>query len=599
MKIGLRFDKSSAGQVEGINDAGIETFAGDHLGSLAREQGQNSLDAKKPNATGPVEVSYHLLQIKNADVPGANELAKAVRSAETFWSEDGRHDDKTLQILKRAKGMLKESSIPVLRIADRNTTGLRGSGQVLKGDWFSLTKAAGVSLKGKGKGGSYGIGKNVFWLNSKLRSVYFATKDMDGLAAFQGVVKLVSHPMDDGEISRAVGFYGEVEGFKPILKVAGIPVAFRCDEEGTNIFIAGFDPEGDWKDALRAAFAENFFVALHTDLLRVSIEKTEISSANIAQVVEDLAKRLPDKYSDLKNYFDALTAPEAKEFEHQFPKLGKVRLRLLVRDGAKKRIAMFRGTGMRIFERKNFRTPVEFAGVFQCQDDKGNEYLRKLEPPSHNAWEPERSDDPEAATVIDVLYGWLRQCVSELNPFTMQDRLEVPGLEKYLPDDSDEIFDSNAAKGEGDPKAAAPKVLEGKTRLPRAPQVPGTEPGGGGEHKGGKSTKKKKKSETDGKAVDTDFRIFKVPDSKSYAMRFRVPNRGVFSITLASVGDDGRAESVLPLKPELFAGKKGEKLKTSGSKIGPLKFRKAGLVELRFGLDSVVPLSLTARVNEH
>jgi hypothetical protein len=597
--IGLRFDLSSSGQVEGINDAGIETFAGDHLGSLAREQGQNSLDAKRPGVKGPVEVTYQLLEIKTAELPAAADLAAAVVSAEKFWSEPGRNDEKTLQILKKAKSVLKGATVPLLRIADRNTTGLRGSNLYLQGDWFSLTKASGVSLKARGKGGSFGIGKNVFWGNSRLRTVFFSTTDMDGQSAFQGVVKLVSHPVG-GDISRAVGFYGVIENYGPILKLKEIPAVFRCDDVGTDIFLAGFDPDPGWKDSLRAAFAENFFVAFHNDLLRVTIEKTEISAANIAEVVEDLAKRRPEDYSELKNYFDALTSSEAKVVEAQFPKLGKVQLRLLVRDGAQKRIAMFRGTGMRIVEKKGFRTPVEFAGVLLCDDEKGNDYLRDLEPPSHNDWQPERSPDPkQAAEVISALYAWVRRCVAELNPITMTDRLEVPGLEKYLPDDSDEIFDANAAKGEGDPKPPAPKVLEGKSRLPRPPVVPGL--GGGGDDGKGRTKKKSKRGsgEDDGKPVDADFRIFKLPNSISYTMRFRIPYKGRFSVTLASVGDDGRAEHVNPLTAELVARPKPKKVRTSGSKIGPVLFGKGGIAEFRFDLASAVPLSLTARINEH
>lgn len=599
MSIGLRFDRSSSGQVEGINDAGIETFAGDHLGSLAREQGQNSLDAKRPGVKGPVEVVYQLLEIKTADCPGAGELATAVVTAEKFWSEPGRIDEKTLQILKKAKSMLKGATIPLLRIADRNTTGLRGSNLHLQGDWFSLTKASGVSLKARGKGGSYGIGKNVFWLNSRLRTVFFSTTDMDGQSAFQGVVKLVSHPIEDA-ISRAIGFYGVCETFGPILKHKDIPATFRCNDVGTDIFLAGFDPDSGWKDSLRAAFAENFFVAFQNDLLRVTVEKTEISAANIAEVVEDLAKRRPEEYGELQNYFDALTSSDAKVVEQEFPKLGKVQLRLLVRDGAQKRIAMFRGTGMRIVEKKGFRTPVEFAGVLLCDDEKGNEFLRQLEPPSHNDWQPERSADPKQATeVINALYSWVRRCVAELNPVTMTDRLEVPGLEKYLPDDSDEVFDANAAKGEGDPKPPAPKVLEGKTRLPRPPVVPGL--GKGGDDGDGRTKKKSHRGagDSEGKPIEADYRIFKLPNSSSYAMRFRIPYKGKFSVTLASVGDDGRAEHVDPLTAELFARPKSKKVRTSGSKIGPVSFGKGGVAEFRFDLASAVPLSLAARINEH
>ena len=588
MTIGLKFDQSSSGQLEGINDAGIETFAGDHLGSLAREQGQNSLDAKSPGASGPVEVEYKLLEIDTGDLPGGAELLVAVKSAEGFWSEPGRSHEKTLQILGKAKTLLKSPTVPILRISDTNTTGLRGSNLQLKGDWFALTKASGVSLKDKGKGGSFGIGKNVFWLNSRLRTVYFSTTDTDGLSAFQGVVKLVSHPLTNGEISRAVGFFGIENAFAPILDLRQIPKVFRCTDVGTSIFVAGFEPEAGWTEALRSAFAENFFVAFHNDLLRVLIGKTEVSAANIAQVVDDLAQRRPDRYQDLKNYYDALTSPDAVVVEHEFKRIGKVQLRLLVRDGAHKRIAMFRGTGMRIFEKKGFRTPVEFAGVFICHNDKGNEFLRQLEPPSHNDWEPERSESPkEAAEEIGALYAWLRKAVGELNPISAIDQLEVPGLEKYLPDESDELFDDSAAIGEGDPKAPAPRVLEGKSRLPRTPPIKGPgeeeEDDDGKGHRKSKKKKQRKPGAGEGTPIEAEYRIFKVPQADdTYAMRFRIPGKGKFSISLASVGDDGRAEGVVPDNPTLFRGARSQKVKNAASVIGPVAFAKAGVVELRF-----------------
>lgn len=606
MTISLKFDQSSSGQLEGINDAGIETFAGDHLGSLAREQGQNSLDAKRQGAAGPVEVEYKLIEIDSGKLPGAPELLKAVKNAEAFWSEPGRNHEKTLQILGKAKALLKSSTVSILRISDTNTTGLRGSDLQLKGDWFTLTKASGVSLKDKGKGGSYGIGKNVFWLNSRLRTVYFSTSDMDGLSAFQGVVKLVSHPLPNKEISRAVGFYGIESGFAPIRDAADIPKVFRCADVGTSIFVAGFEADEGWAEALRSAFAEYFFVAFHNDLLRVLIGNIEVSAANIAEVVEDLAQKQPDRYGDLKSYYDALTSPDAKVIKHEFERIGKVQLRLLVRDGAPKRIAMFRGTGMRIFERKGFRTPVEFAGVFLCQNDKGNEFLRHLEPPSHNNWEPERSDSPKDATEeMSALYAWLRKEVAELNPISAIDRLEVPGLEKYLPDESDDGFDDNASIGEGDPKPPAPRVLEGKNRLPRTPRVTGPgEEDDDDDDRRRKSKKKKKRHRKpgsgDGKPIDADYRIFKVPDADAtYAMRLRIPEKGKYSISLASVGDDGRAEGVVPENPALFRSNKTQKVKKKASVIGPVAFTKAGVVEFHFDLPSAVPLSLTARIHEH
>jgi hypothetical protein len=242
--------------------------------------------------------------------------------------------------------------------------------------------------------------------------------------------------------------------------------------------------------------------------------------------------------------------------------------------------------------------------VFICQNDKGNEFLRHLEPPSHNDWEAERSDSAkEAEEELSALYAWLRKAVGELNPVSAIDQLEVPGLEKYLPDDSDEVFDDNAAISEGDPKPSAPRVLEGKSRLPRTPQIKaGGDEEDDGDGKGRRKSKKKKRKPGagEGTPIDAEYRIFKVPAADdTYAMRFRVPGRGRYSVSLASVGDDGRAEGVEPEKAILFKGANSQKVKKAASVIGPVAFPKAGMVEIRFDLSSAVPLSLTAKIHEH
>src|SRR2546426_4539523 len=108
MSIGMVFDESASGLIEGINDAGIETFAGNYLGSLAREQGQNSMDAKDERATGPVEVRYELVYLKPSDIPGAEDLGNALNSVEQFWKDPSRHHNKTLKIVRKAKKLLDE-----------------------------------------------------------------------------------------------------------------------------------------------------------------------------------------------------------------------------------------------------------------------------------------------------------------------------------------------------------------------------------------------------------------------------------------------------------------------------------------------------------
>lgn len=103
--------------------------------------------------------------------------------------------------------------IDVLRISDFNTKGLQGSEQEYNTPWHNLVKAAGVSGKDGSDGGSYGIGKAAPFACSDIRTLFYATKDIDGLSAFQGIAKLVSFQektffgKDKDSITSGTGYY--------------------------------------------------------------------------------------------------------------------------------------------------------------------------------------------------------------------------------------------------------------------------------------------------------------------------------------------------------------------------------------------------------
>jgi hypothetical protein len=629
----LEFERSNSGQAEGINDAGIETFAGSHLESLAREQCQNSMDARAPRAKGPVDVRYSLMEVPLDDLPGSAELKNALGKIKVFWNEPGRQDKKALTAANRALKILSQEDIPVLRISDRNTTGLRGSDLEMSGDWYSLTKSSGVSLKGEGKLGSFGIGKNVFWANSRLRMVYFATHDIDDLWAFQGVAKWASHRLSAKNITRAIGFCGEDKDFAPLIGKKSIPRSFQPDGIGTDIYVAGFDTHSSWQSRLIRAFAENFFVAFHDNLLRVDIEGKVIKKSNIGALVDTLAN-MPAANSNLKNYHDALVSSDARDFEYNSERLGPVKLRLLLREGASKSIAMFRATGMMIFEKKHFRTPMQFAGVCICDNKKGNEFLRRLEPPSHNAWEPERYDeDPASANnEIQNLYKWLRDCVNTLSPAATVEALDVPELEKFLPDDSDEDERNERAEHaegdrEGDPSPIE-VTLDGRQRREQPDiqyehqssemeDVPGDNEGekeGLGEGTqfggdGGSDGYGDEESDTlppeggsgttpEPVPVPVQYRIFRQPGGEPiYLMRAELPTKGSYSVLVVAIGDDGTADLIRPdsATQRIADGAKRELTVDPGARLDGIEVARAGPVTLEVRITSMIPLSLSAR----
>ena len=70
MTIRWSFPNNGGGQIRGISDAGIETFTGTEMKSLAREICQNSLDAADKTADCNVYVQFERYKIKTSDIPG-------------------------------------------------------------------------------------------------------------------------------------------------------------------------------------------------------------------------------------------------------------------------------------------------------------------------------------------------------------------------------------------------------------------------------------------------------------------------------------------------------------------------------------------------
>ena len=62
MSICWNFPSNNDGKISGISEAGIETFRGDLLKSLAKEICQNSLDAVK-KIKNPVLIEFELYEV--------------------------------------------------------------------------------------------------------------------------------------------------------------------------------------------------------------------------------------------------------------------------------------------------------------------------------------------------------------------------------------------------------------------------------------------------------------------------------------------------------------------------------------------------------
>lgn len=433
--IGWNFPLNNNGVSDRINDAGIVTFNENIYGSLAREINQNSIDAHDPKTMRPVEVHFELTQVSTDLFPNRDEFRDALQSCRDYWNSHEQEES----FFDKALNVLAENEISVLKISDYYTTGLTESNATHAGNWINLTKAKGGSDKNSDAGGSFGIGKNAPFACTPLRTIFYGTKDIDGMEAFQGVAKLVTHGQVDAT-TQGTGFYGLKKKNTPIINMGDTHQFFRRDRVGTDLFIFGFDTSIDWKEKIIQSVLENFFITIQDGGLIVKVDDVLINNTNIGQLIATYITN-SDSESQCDKYFDAFTSSESiYKLNENFEGMGRVELYILPKKNFPKRVAMVRKSGMLIFEKRHFQTPMRFAGVFRATGDGINKLLRSLEPPEHNKWVPNlsRKDSVAAAKVIKSLYRWINDCVRDVSSEAAEEEYDFEGMQQFLPDDLDD-----------------------------------------------------------------------------------------------------------------------------------------------------------------
>ena len=132
------FAKNEGGREGGFHDAGVETFKGNFDRYLARELIQNSLDARlDPNK--PVHMKFQIEDLKPSQLPDCKGLKLTFDRCAEYWS----HQKKTRLFFETAADFASAKAIPVLRVGDYNTTGVLGSDDDRKQNWYNLIRSAG------------------------------------------------------------------------------------------------------------------------------------------------------------------------------------------------------------------------------------------------------------------------------------------------------------------------------------------------------------------------------------------------------------------------------------------------------------------------
>lgn len=518
--IGFEFPIDGSGQWDGFNDPGIEHFTGNRLQHLGREVPQNTIDAKRGE---PARIEVTLRRVPVGSLPGRDELVDTIARCRAAAGKDS--GDKAAKFFDEAAKLLAAKDLSVLQIRDRNTTGLVGP-CVNGTPFFAMLKASGQSQKSGTSTGSYGIGKFAPFAVSELRTVFVSTVWEDAEAVLhhyvQGKAVLMSHVDAQGRTRRGTGFWGVVDQCQPVTELGSeVPAWLRMGDAdgnlagqcGTMLSIIGFAATKDWQKVLAANIAENFFGAVHRGELEVDIvDGPTISAATLDEVLADgtigrsVADRAgePERFANVASYLRALKGGDEVQTVHtENFHLGLCRLSILVGENLPKRVAVLRN-GMLITEGlpglKRFSDFKEFAAVLECTADKGLALLRAMEPPRHDAFEPDRlplDRRSQGKTALRELADWVRKMLIRHAKDELAEEIDLDELADYFGDEEEEgdgrpreenpggklVFRARAVKATG----TARRALVGATSEPDADEdgdeegIPGNvggEPGG-------------------------------------------------------------------------------------------------------------------------
>ena len=396
MKLYWTFPPTGGGVSQGFHDSGQAIFGADAWDKTVREIIQNSLDAVR-DSDKPVTVRISRMQVPSSEI-GATDLTRHIESALKRTRRDGY--ERGVKFFQRALKILKKRQIPTLAIVDSNTSGLVGQ------KWDALVHEEGTSSKGtmKAAGGSFGIGKNAPYLISGVKTICYSTRYLakGRQEWFIARCKISAHqdPRQPASELQHIGFGTKSKVAKgaraPPTRGKEIYRGFRLAEPGTGIFIIGSDIPESWISKSEQSLARNFFAAIHEKKLEIVIDQRRLDYETLDSVFESDKKHRTYHYYRLMR---GSSKPACVDGE-----FGKFEVYLSTdEEDAPNRMAYVNRRGMMItdvrqFGKNPFHTSVgsgwaQYAVVVRAADDKTDERVRAMEPPSHDSIEYERTND--------------------------------------------------------------------------------------------------------------------------------------------------------------------------------------------------------------
>lgn len=590
------FAPSYGGQTSGLNDSGVSYFKSDPIRSIAKETLQASIDAMHGDEE-KVIVKFNEFDVSHNDIPDYENLRDSFKKGVKRWE----HHQDTKEFFKQGLNMLERNNVPVLAIQDYRTTGLSKVGDNKTGGWYALISASGVTEKKPTDGGSYGIGKNAPFAASALRTVLYCTKNRNEEHGFQGVARIPTIENEKSGDTQGTGYFYNISNKQPITKNEDILKPYQRFEYGTDKFILGFNDRENWQERLVDEVIGSYLIAIHRGILEVHVNDLIINKSNLSEGIEMIEKHNKDSLA--LQYYEVLQSRFTITFEENFKTdrgtREPVTLKLLAKDGFKKRVGIHRKTGMKIYDKGYFHTPLDFSGILIVEGSRLNEILRMMEPPTHDKWDAKlfKQNQVYAEGLIQSLNKWMNKSAKRLLNNNAEKTLQIEGIENILPDFNNKKAKTKQIEKNNMGDHATAISFKKRKRTPRKTTS--------GKHKddipvkgqGGKSEKKRKgrSSPTSNKGPSktgvTKVNVYCTNTHEQiYSIFFTTKDRGEVTFEVNPVGENGQTSLVEILEATID----GFKLPVSKNTVGPVNMESEvnAIIEMKINTSNRLALEV-------
>lgn len=421
-------------------------FFTENYASLVRESLQNSLDAQS-DETNPVTVTYKFGRMDLSSNSPFYEVERYIQGCLALHPNRNDRVNKAygpmLDFIRNAK---QKGFIDFLEVSDKNTIGMDycdDDEKCANTRFYSFAKSVGNSSKDSDtRGGSYGLGKAVFYKNSSMRTIIISTKTEDGSVAFEGIASLCTSKVDDKK-REATGYFCDNDEEKPTVDESKIPELFQRKECGTSIYIIGVTDnpikQQECYSEIKKAVASHFWLSVLHKKLVVEVGDETIKDDNVitvaSEIFTDTDEDSPIPYIETVYYAENGDIEGYEKKVEDVQRLGKCIMYIHKDRKGSNVVLNMRKTEMQICQQSMLKG-YGYYGVFICLGDKGNRILRMSEDPAHKTWNSNNcendSDKGAAKMAIQEKNAFIKRCIIDSFGGQNENTTSISELQNYL-----------------------------------------------------------------------------------------------------------------------------------------------------------------------